>query len=58
MKTKRKTGPPPFKKAHKRVLFGVTLSPIEKKALDRVRGDVPFSTWARGVLMEKTKGDR
>jgi len=58
MTAKRKTGPAPFKKADKRIPQIVMLSPREQAALTRLRGDVPFSTWARGVLMEKTKGTK
>jgi hypothetical protein len=55
MKTKRKTGPRPLPRADKRVPAIVTLSPNEKKALARIHGRTPFSTWARGVLMDAAK---
>lgn len=58
MTTRRKQGPRPLPKGDKRVPAIVTLSPNEKKALAKIRGRTPFSTWARSVLMEKTKGEK
>ena len=51
MKTKRKPGPPPYKKADKRLPWVVTLSPNEYAKLAKVRGEVPFSIWARNILL-------
>ena len=51
MKTKKKTGPPAFKKADKRILAGVMLSPNEQARIAKVRGEIPFSIWARNILL-------
>lgn len=55
MTTKRRLGPKPLPKGDKRVPVVMTLSPNERKALAKVHGRAPFSTWARGVLLETTK---
>ena len=57
MMTKRKQGPRPLLKADKRVPAIVTLSPNEKKALAKVHGRTPFSTWARSILMREVTED-
>jgi hypothetical protein len=35
----------------------MTLSPNERKALARIHGRTPFSTWARGVLLRELTED-
>ena len=56
MTTKRKQGPRPLPKGDKRVPSIVMISPNERKALARLHGRTPFSTWARGVLLNAVKG--
>ena len=57
MKTKRRLGPKPLPKGDKRVPVVMTLSPNERKALARIHGRQPFSTWARGVLLRELTED-
>ena len=57
MRNKLPTGPKPFPKIDRRIPRIVTLSPREYVALAKVRGDVPFSTWARGVLLRALTED-
>jgi len=57
MTIRRKTGPKPLPKREKRVPAIVMLSPNEMKAMGRIRGRTPFSTWARGVLLRELTED-
>ena len=53
--TKRKTGPTPLPTKDRRWAAIVMLSANERKAMARVHKRVPFSTWARGVLVGATE---